>query len=74
MNTLSDREAYLAMFSFLECRYNLTKSDDIGSLLGDMFFRKDGSTTDPAIWDDWCESIRKAKSGSVQVSLDAENS
>jgi len=45
-------QAFQAMIKFLEKYYNFTKSDDIGSLLGDMdtSFWENGKTFDPALW------------------------
>lgn len=50
-------EAYKAMVRFLEKYYNRTKSDDIGSLLGDMILIESHRTADPAVWEDWLECI-----------------
>ena len=61
MTDLTKKEAYLAIFSFLEEQYALTKSDDIGASLGGMSFLQDGDTADPAAWDDWESAIRKVK-------------
>lgn len=61
MNETTQKEAYLSMFAFLERYYELTKSDDIGSLLGSMSLLQDGETADPAIWNDWLEAIEKVK-------------
>ena len=61
MTDLTKKEAYLAMFSFLEKQYALTKSDDLGALLGGMAFLQDGGTVDPAAWDDWENAIREVK-------------
>ena len=49
-------QAFQAMIKFLEKYYNFTKSDDIGSLLGDMdtSFWENGKTFDLALWRfDW---------------------
>lgn len=69
MTELTKQEAYLAMYSFLEHEYEMTKSDDIGSLLGGMSLLKDGGTADPAAWSDWENSINKVKSGEVDALL-----
>lgn len=69
MSNLSEREAYLAMFAFLEQRYDMTGSDDLGALLGSMALLTDGGTADPAIWEDWCEAVKKAQSGDVSADL-----
>ncbi|MBI1423281.1 MAG: hypothetical protein GC149_07435 [Gammaproteobacteria bacterium] len=69
MSDLTKQEAYQAMYSFLESVYEMNKSDDIASLLGAMSMLHDGKTADPAIWQDWENSIKKVKTGSVDVSL-----
>jgi hypothetical protein len=69
MTKLTKKEAYLAMYSFLENEYEMTKSDDIGSLLGGMSLLQDGSTADPAAWSDWENSINRVKSGEADALL-----
>ena len=69
MNETTTKEAYLAMFSFLENYYELTKSDDIGSLLGSMSLLQGGGTADPAIWKEWLEAIARMEKGKVDVEL-----
>ena len=64
---LSEDEAYLAMFAFVEKRYRLTQSDDIGSFLGDMSLLFSGGTADPALQDDWTEAVELARSGKVDA-------
>jgi hypothetical protein len=63
MNTLTDEQAYSAMFHFLEGLYARTKSDDLGGFLGSMSPLADGSTTDPAIKKDWDEAVDFAIKG-----------
>jgi hypothetical protein len=70
MNQLSEKQAYAAMFAFLEHRYDMTKSDDLGALLGSMSLLPDGKTVDPAIWEDWLDAMHKAQAGSVAVNLE----
>jgi len=60
------------MYSFLENEYEMTKSDDIGNLLGGMSLLQDGGTADPAVKQDWEEAIKKAKTGEVNASLEIE--
>ena len=66
---LDIRTAYAAMYEFLTGYYKRTKSDDVGALLGSMSLLEDGRTADPAIWQDWLESIEKAKEQVVDQSL-----
>lgn len=70
MKKLSENEAYVAMFAFLEHRYRLTTSDDLGALLGDMSLLPGGGTADPAIWEDWLNAIKEAESGDVRVNME----
>ena len=66
---LTNKEAYLAMYSFLEHWYEMTKSDDIGSLLGSMSLLEDGNTADPAIESDWLKAVEKTLKGEVNAEL-----
>ncbi len=61
---LTIKESYLAMIMFLENLYELTKSDDIGSILGSMQLMADGGTMDPAYWNDWIKAVNKIKKSS----------
>jgi len=47
----------------------MTKSDDIGSLLGSMSLLEDGRTADPAIESDWLKAVEKALEGEVNAGL-----
>ncbi len=70
MKNLTEKEAYAAMFAFLEHRYRLTESDDLGALLGSMSLLPDGGTADPAIWDDWVTAIKESESHSVRTDME----
>ena len=67
--TLTEEQAYLAMFSFLEAEYLLTSSDEIGGLLGSMSLLPDGSTVDPAVKDQWKEAVARTLRGEVNSAL-----
>lgn len=67
MTEMTENEAYLAMFAFLEHWYSMTQSDDVGALLGGMSLLPDGKTYDPAILQDWIAAVEKAKSGEVDA-------
>ncbi len=69
MSQLTDREAYLAMFHFLETKYRMGGLDDLGWLLGSMSLLSDGSTADPAFADDWREAVEAALGGKVDAAL-----
>jgi hypothetical protein len=61
MEMINEEQAYKAMFRFLENYYELTKSDDIGDLLGGMNQElfADGRPADPAMWEDWQTALRE---------------
>lgn len=67
--SMSVKEAYIAMYIFLENEYKLTGSSDIGGLLGGLSLLANGSTADPAAWSDWVDAVRKALTGSNDISL-----
>jgi len=69
METVTDHEAFLAMYDLLRDRYERTKSADIGALLGDLSLLPDGGTADPAAWQDWVRAVEKAKRGLVDARL-----
>jgi hypothetical protein len=69
MTKLSEQQAYLAMFSFLEAEYRLTSSGEIGGLLGSMSLLPDGSPADPAIKEQWSEAVAAALGGKVNAAL-----
>ena len=66
---LTSREAYLAMFGFLEDLYQRTQSDELGALLGGMSLLEDGGTADPAIWSDWEDALENVREGKVDPKL-----
>lgn len=68
-NKLTILQAYNAMRLFLERYYTQTSSDDVGALLSDLLFLEDGSTADPAAWNDWLESVNKALGENEQKKL-----
>ncbi len=54
---LTVKEAYLAMFEYLEQLYFRTNSDDLGGFLGGMTMEEDGDTMDSAAWNDWLKAV-----------------
>jgi hypothetical protein len=69
MSELTSKQAYLAMFSFLDDYYQRTKSDDVGSLLGSMSLLRDGTPADPAIKGEWGAAVKRALAGSVDAAM-----
>lgn len=56
---------------FLENYYFSTYISDIGGLLSDMILIDNNKIADPAIWNDWEESVKKIKEKiSNQISFD----
>lgn len=66
---LTLKEAYAAMYAYLEEYYARTGSDDIGSLLGGMSLLSDGSPADPAAWEDWECAVRRVANEKVDTSI-----
>ncbi|MDR2155013.1 MAG: hypothetical protein LBE78_08320 [Burkholderiaceae bacterium] len=58
--TLTSKDAYLAMFSFLEEYYMRTKSNEVGSLLSGMCLMNDGMPMDQAYWSEWECAVQRA--------------
>ena len=63
MSILTDKQAYAAMFRYLEDLYARTRSDEIGGLLGAMSMVPDGLPADPAIADDWRAAVEYVLNG-----------
>jgi hypothetical protein len=66
---MTDKQAYAAMFRFLEGVYERTKSNDIGGLLGSLSLLPDGSPADPAFIEDWREAVQFALAGGDAATL-----
>ncbi|HEX4352444.1 MAG TPA: hypothetical protein VHZ95_06010 [Polyangiales bacterium] len=67
--TLTVRQAYEAMFVFLEEIWRRTRSPELGSMLGDMSLLGDGGTADPAVWVEWQAAVHEAKQGRANIDL-----
>jgi hypothetical protein len=65
--TLTEKEAYTAMYAYLVKVYERNQSDDLGALLGDMSTLEDGETADPAVRDEWLECIEQVKEGNIST-------
>jgi hypothetical protein len=68
-NQLTARDAYVAMYAYLEKYYQRTGANDIGAMLGEMSLLADGGTADPAVWNDWLDAVAQAISGKVDIEL-----
>jgi len=63
MNNLDAKEAYQAMFRFLEKYYEHTHADEIGAILGSMSILNDGKPADGAMWQEWLDAIKEVCPG-----------
>ena len=57
---LTIRQAYLAMYSFLDEYYQRTQAAEIGAMLGGLSLLRDGCPADPACREDWLTAVRRA--------------
>jgi hypothetical protein len=62
MKMMTEKQAYAAMYHFLNRYYQGTKSDDVGALLGAMSLL-DGEPADSAITGDWEDAVEFALTG-----------
>jgi hypothetical protein len=69
MKQLSEQQAYLALFAFLESEYQLGKSAELGAILGSMSLLTDGEPADPAIKEQWKSAVSAAIEGKVNVAF-----
>lgn len=60
--SLTKKQAYLAMFYYLENLYELTHSDELGGMLGGMTLLENGEPIDSAVWSDWEKAVLKVQS------------
>ena len=56
---LSKEQAYAAMYDFLNEYWKLSRSEELGILLGSLALLEDDRPADPALWEDWCRSVEK---------------
>jgi len=67
---LSEKQAYSAMFIFLEGIWERTKSEELAIILGNMSILPDGGPADPAILSDWKRAVDRALGGEKAGQLD----
>ena len=71
MRTLTERQAYAAMFYYLEKIWNRSKFDFLGTMLSDMSLLSDGSTADAAVEIEWKDAVdfalRGGEAGKFQI-------
>lgn len=66
---MTEHEAYLAMFAFLEKNYGRGPSDEVGALLGALSLLPDGTPADPAMAADWVAACNAAREGRVDAAM-----
>ncbi len=59
-DTLTIKQAYMAMYLYLDSLYEMTGSDDLAGFLGGMSLLEDGLPADRAAWSDWLEAVEKS--------------
>ena len=69
---LTQEQAYLAMYFFLDKQFSLGW-EHLGGLLGSMSLLSDGTPADPALASDWREAVGAALSGSVSAQLQLDH-
>ncbi|NCT73495.1 MAG: hypothetical protein GXC78_03110 [Chitinophagaceae bacterium] len=60
---LTEKEAYVAMQLFVENVWSMTNDEGLAIMLSSMNILNDGSTADPAYWEDWQDCINKVVAG-----------
>ena len=64
---LTEKQAYMAMFRFLEILYETTGEDYLGGLLGDLSLLEDGSSADQAMLISWKKAVHDVVNNKVDV-------
>jgi hypothetical protein len=59
---LTEAEAFQAMAAFLELYWERGRSEEIATLLGSLAAQEDVKPADPALAEDWAESVKKVAS------------
>jgi hypothetical protein len=65
IQSLSEHEAFLAMYAFLEAR---PRSETLGALLRGLAVSDDGRPADSVVALDWQNACRAARTGQVNTS------
>lgn len=68
MQQLSEQQAYLAMYKFLDGCFQ-RGWEDLGGLLGSMSQLPDGSIADPALAKDWAAAVKSASDDQVNAQI-----
>ena len=65
MNELPDKNAYLAMYAFLESYFQRTRSEDVAALLADIGLLQHGGPAASAVTHEWREALERVAAGKV---------
>ncbi|MBB1089101.1 hypothetical protein H4F99_11480 [Lysobacter sp. SG-8] len=65
---LTQEQAYMAMFVFLDKQFSLG-CEELGGILGSMSLLQDGSPADQAFIQDWQEAVAAALSGNAAAQV-----
>lgn len=68
-DNLTSKQAFLAMFAYLEIHFERFGPGQIGTVLSELSLLPDGGTSDPAAWDDWLKSVQRARRGEVNANF-----
>jgi hypothetical protein len=72
-HALTSDQAYIAMFTFLEKQWELSRSEELGALLGSLSLLSDGTPADPALGTDWATSVAAALKGDASAAMKLDN-
>ena len=61
MEQITIKQAYLAMYYFLDALCERTNSDDLAGFLGGFRLLADGMPADSAAWEDWLLAVTKVQ-------------
>ena len=61
IDTLNQKEAFVAMINFLELYWQLTNSEDVAILLGSLTLQVNGMPNDIGMWKEWGKCCEQAK-------------
>jgi hypothetical protein len=57
---MTEKQAYRAMFFYLNAYFERNPNAELGSVLGDLQLLEDGGPADPAVRLDWMKAVEKA--------------
>jgi hypothetical protein len=57
---MTEKQAYRAMFFYLDAYFERNPNAELGSVLSDLQFLEDGQPADPAVTQDWNQAVQEA--------------